>query len=214
MSQDSCKLILITNRGETPLSEYLDFIRICAESGVTSIQLREKTATPEFLCEFGSKLIEVLAPFKIPLVINDHTNFAVQLNADGVHLGQTDGDPRQARTFLGKDKIIGWTIETEEQLEQANQLPLTYTAVGPIFPTKSKQDVKTIWGLTGLSKLVKKSKHPINAIGGINVQNARDVMETGVSGIAIIGAIHKAKDPQQIIQQLRQIIDETMGESV
>ena len=204
--QNSYKLILITNRGDTPLSEYLSFIKICAESGVTSVQLREKNATLESLLEFGYCLKEILEPLKVPLIINDHINLAPQLQADGVHLGQTDGDPRQARAILGKDKIIGWTIETEEQLEQANQLPLTYSAVGAIFPSRTKHDIK-VWGLSELSKLAKKSKHPLNAIGGITTQNVRHVMETGVAGISVIGTLHEAKDPAEVARTLRHMID-------
>jgi thiamine-phosphate pyrophosphorylase len=213
MHKNSCKLILITNRSETSLPEYLSFIKICAESGITAVQLREKNASPEFLLEFGSHLKEILSPLQIPLIINDNMKLAIDLKASGIHLGQTDGDPNQTRMILGGHKIIGLSIETMAELYRSHHCPIDYVAASAVFPTTHKQDVKTLWGLERLSMLVKASKHPVVAIGGIDLSNAKIVMETGVSGIAIIGVLHQAKDPRQVTKQLRQIVDETvMGE--
>lgn len=210
MKKNPYKIILVTNRNKTPLSDYLDFIRICAESGITAVQLREKNVGADFLLEFGHSLKRILLPLNIPLIVNDSINLAVQLNADGVHLGQTDGNPCQARTILGEDKIIGLSIETVEEIYKSHNFSVSYVAASAIFPTQNKQNVKTLWGLDGLSNLVKLSKHPVVAIGGINPSNAEKVIETGVAGIAIIGALHNAKNPQAITRQLRQIIDETV----
>jgi thiamine-phosphate pyrophosphorylase len=206
------RLILVTNRGKTPLSEYLDFIKICAESGITAVQLREKNGDREFILEFGHSLKKILDPLQIPLIINDSTDLAVQLQADGVHLGQADGDPFNARTVLSKDQIIGLSIETTAELLQADSLPVDYVAASAVFATSTKQNTKTLWGLEGLVTFVEQSKHPVVAIGGINFSNVHKVMETGVCGIAVIGVLHQARNPGLATRALRQIIDGALVE--
>ena len=201
------KLMLVTNRQHTPINDYLAFIEVCANAGVTSVQLREKNQTPEALLEFGEKLKHILDPLSIPLIVNDDVELAFKLDASGVHLGQTDGNPERARALLGPDKIIGVSIDTEDNLLSANQLPIDYVGIGAIFPTNNKNNVATIWGTQRLSQLSSQSKHPIIGIGGINESNAAEVLIAGACGIAIIGALHDANDPKLTTQNLRHIID-------
>ncbi len=201
------KLMLITHRRNTPLDEYLSFIKICAASGITSVQLREKHLSFPELLDFGKQLQKTLRPFLIPLIINDFPELALVLDADGVHLGQTDGDVRATRRLLGGDKIIGLTVDSLNQLHVANTLPIDYVGVGAIFPTQNKVDVAMTWGSDGLKPLSSLSKHPIIAIGGIIDSNVNDVMQAGAQGIAAIGAFHDASDPASITRTLRNIID-------
>jgi thiamine-phosphate pyrophosphorylase len=208
--QDPLRLILVTHRQQTPLPEYLEFIRLCVASGITAVQLREKNATPEFLYEFGLPLKRTLSEFQVPLIINDYLQVAQALDAEGVHLGQTDGDSVHVRATLGEEKIIGLSIESSKQLHQANLLPISYVAASAVFASRNKSDTKTLWGLTGLSEFVKKSKHPVVAIGGINHTNAHDALKTGIAGIAVIDAIHQASAPDLAVRALRQMIDESM----
>ena len=210
MKTSFLKLMLITHRGNTPLDEYLSFVTACAASGITSVQLREKHLSPIDLLEFGKRLQETLRPFSIPLIINDHPDLALALDAEGVHLGQTDGDVRAARQLLGQDKRIGLTIGSLDQLHAANALPVDYVGLSAIFPTQNKANVPTPWGCEGLKHLAALSTHPIIAVGGITTANAHDVMRAGVEGIAAIGAFHDADDPARTTQALRAIID---GES-
>jgi len=207
MKADYYKLILVTDRKNTPLDEYLEFIKICAAAGVTSVQLREKNATPEFLLLFGKKLKTLLTPLNIPLIINDQVQLAFDLDADGVHLGQEDGDPTSARKILGPNKIIGFSVYSQQDLTAANSLPINYLGVGAIFNTSSKKDVPAVLGVTRLKEIATNAQHPIVGIGGINTENADSVMQAGANGIAIINAIHSAKDPAKIIRKLRTIID-------
>jgi thiamine-phosphate pyrophosphorylase len=200
------KLMLVTNRQKTPIDDYLEFIKTCSKAGITSVQLREKNQTPEALLEFGKKLKHILDPLQIPLIVNDNIELALKLNASGVHLGQTDGDPELARALLGPNKIIGVSIDTEENLIRANQLPIDYVGIGAIFPTANKHNVATIWGTQGLSQLSSRSKHPIIGIGGINESNAAEILSSGACGIAVIGALHDAEDPTITTQNLRHII--------
>lgn len=201
------KLMLVTNRQQTPIDDYLQFIKTCAHAGITSVQLREKNQAPEALLEFGEKLKHILDPLQIPLIVNDDIELALMLNASGVHLGQTDGNPERARALLGPDKIIGVSIDTEDNLMRANQLPIDYVGIGAIFPTSNKNNVATIWGVHGLSQLAPHSKHPIIGIGGINESNAPEVLASGACGIAVIGALHDAEDATLTTHNLRHIID-------
>lgn len=208
------RLMLVTHRQSTPLEEYLDFVQSCASAGITSVQLREKNASFEALLTFGKALQGILAPLNIPLIINDNIELAKMLNAHGVHLGQSDNHPSHARLTLGDDKQIGQSIDTEAQLKTANTLPLNYVGVGAIFPTQSKPNINTLWGLANLKALVPKSKHPVVAIGGITEHNINDVLSCGVDGVAVIGAIHHAKQPKDITHRLRQHINNGVKQHV
>ncbi|WP_218938888.1 thiamine phosphate synthase [Wolbachia endosymbiont of Ctenocephalides felis wCfeT] len=204
------KLMLITQLNGTDIDSYLEFIKGCAEGGITSLQLRDKHASMEFLFEFGCKLKSVLAPFNIPLIINDNVELAYKIDADGVHLGQSDGNPKKARKLLGINKIIGLSIESLDKLERVNNLDIeiTYIAASAVFATKTKSNIKTVWGIDGLKKVVALSKYPVVAIGGINKKNAAQVINAGASGIAVVSAIHEASNPQKEVQQLCNIINE------
>ena len=184
------KRMLVTHKLHHPLLPYLDFIRTSIASGVTSVQLREKTLSRDELLAFGQALQDILIPLHIPLIINDHVDIALALQADGVHLGQQDMHPSEARKILGDKVLIGWSVDTEAQLHIANTLPIDYVGIGAIFPTKHKSDITTIWGLDGLARAAHISKHPIVAIGGIEMHNIPDILAAGADGIAGIGLFH------------------------
>jgi thiamine-phosphate pyrophosphorylase len=210
MKNQFYKLCLVTNKGNNHEDQYLNFIKICAKSGISSVQLREKNTPYESLLKFGKMLKETLAPFNIPLIINDNLDLALELDADGVHLGQEDGNIAAARNILGPDKIIGISINSLDQLYAANLLPVNYVGCGAIFPTKNKIDVSTIWGIEGLKQLSTLSKHPVVAIGGIDESNASEVISAGANGIAAIGVFHDVLDPESTTKNLYNIIN--MGE--
>ncbi len=200
------KLTLVTNKSNKFLDNYLEFVSICAESGITLVQLREKNLSYEDLLEFGGQLKSLLGKFLIPLIVNDYTELAYQLDVDGVHLGQSDENVIEARRKLGTDKIIGLTVDSIEQLCVANTLPINYVGIGAIFSTNNKINVPGIWGANGLEKIAQLSKHPIIAIGGISETNAHAVMKAGANGIAAIEAFHEARDPSATTKNLRNIV--------
>jgi len=206
------KLALVTHRQQTPLPEYLDFIKRCALSGITALQLREKEASLPFLLEFGTRLKEILTPLHIPLIVNDNVELAQQLDAGGVHLGQKDGDPLYARELLGPNKIIGLSIEHRDELNAANRLEgRLYVAASSVFATKNKHNLKTIWGISGLQTLVQHSAHPVVAIGGINDTNLPEILNAGAVGIAVIGIIHDSPHPEKTTKELRTILDKHLN---
>lgn len=188
---DICKFILVTD--ETKIidaDQYLHHIKLCIQAGVTCVQLRAKKS---HVFTFAQKIKKILDQSSIPLIVNDSVSLALDLDAAGVHLGPDDADPKEARAKLGKDAIIGISIYSLADLNQANQLRgiIDYVGVGPIFATKNKADITTTWGLEGLRAACRQTKFPVVAIGGITKSNVSDVVNVGAAGIAAIGAFHQ-----------------------
>lgn len=178
-----------------------------AACGVTHVQLRDKhVSTPEMI-KLGKSLQAILKPQGIPLIINDRLDIALSINADGVHLGQSDMPYREARSLLGKDKIIGLTVETTEQASLANQWAVDYIGVGPIFTTQTKLDAPLPMKIEGLKEISWLTHHPIIAVGGIDLTNIHQVLTTNIAGIAVSAAINKAEKPIEVSQQLRQCLN-------
>ena len=202
MSKSPFSLHLLTHY-KAPTDKYLSFIDTCAQAGITHLQLRQKDWSFTNLKAFGLDLQNILKKYNIPLIINDNLKLAIALDAHGIHLGQNDTDVNAVRQILGLNKIIGLSIENLQQLEFANSLnTIDYVAASAIFPSKSKLNLKTFWGINGLQQFCKISKHPIIAIGGINHKNIHKVRETSINGIAIISAIHEATNPKEYIYNL------------
>lgn len=197
----SLKLCLLTNIESTSFDQYKKFLISAIRGGVTSIQLREKNLAYDELKSLALSIHALLKPHQIPLIINDHVDLAKEIDAEGVHLGQSDVSPVYARNILGQDKIIGLSVESWDELEKANQLNcIDYIAASAVFKSKTKTNCRTIWGLNGLKEIVKKSIHPVVAIGGIDGSNMSEVMKSGVTGVAVVSAIHAHKDPEAIIR--------------
>jgi thiamine-phosphate pyrophosphorylase len=210
MITDQLKLCLVTHFTAETFPQYQDFILTVARSGITAVQLRIKNCSTQLFIEYAYRLKSLLAPLNIPLIINDQVAIAVAVDAAGVHIGQGDMTPARARELLGPDKIIGWSVENMEQLHAANALTcIDYIGASAVFPSTTKLDCKTIWGLTGLKELTAQSKHPVIAIGGINVTNVAQVIAHGAHGVAVISAIHQHPQPAVITQQILQQINQT-----
>ncbi len=201
--------MLVTNQSCLHDHRYLDFVETCIRGGVSSVQLRIKNQAQDRVEAFGRKLLKLLKADNIPLIINDDVSLCLKLGVDGVHLGQSDGDIGQARQILGTGKIIGLTVDSFEQLEIANKLPIDYVGIGAIFPTNNKPDIVNIWGIKGLREVIELSKHPVVAIGGIDQNNIDLIVQTGVSGIAAIGAFHDSPDP---VTTTKRLIQAMIGE--
>lgn len=165
--------------------------------GVNYVQLREKNLATKDILAIGRRLKPLLKRHQIPFIINDRVDIAQALDADGVHLGQDDMPYQQARRLLGKDKIIGLTVETSQQALAANQWDVDYIGIGPIFATITKLDAPEPLGISGLKAISTLSRHSMIAIGGINTINLQQVLTVGVQGVAVVSAICSAHDPRQ-----------------
>lgn len=202
-AHNTIQIHLLTNAQVFPDDNYISFIDVCAKSGITHLQLRQKNWAYSDLLSFGRELKAILSSYDVRLIINDDFKLMLELDADGIHLGQSDSNPKLVRQEVGKDKIIGLSIESMNELLLANQLDcLDYVAASSVFPTDTKKNLNTIWGIDGLPLFCQQSRHPVIAIGGINLTNVGQVYSAGITGIALISAIHEAANPSLYIQNL------------
>lgn len=200
---------LVTDRPLCLHHQLEEVVRLSASGGVSLVQLREKeTSSREFL-RLAIHLKKILTPFQIPLLINDRVDLCLASGADGVHLGQSDLPWLEARKLLGKNAIIGLSIETKEDWESLNREhsnpSLDYLAVSPVFNTPTKTNTKQALGLAGVRWLKENTKLPVVAIGGINIGNAKEVIQAGADMIAVVSAICSAKDPKEATLSLRNL---------
>jgi thiamine-phosphate pyrophosphorylase len=201
-------LYLVTDRQLAGPRRLEELVRAAVRGGVTAVQLREKECSTREFVELARRLKASLAPAGIPLIINDRVDVALAAGADGVHLGQSDMAYRDARALLGPDAIVGLSVETAAQSDEAQSLDADYLGVSPIFPTLTKTDTPAAWGIEGLAALREASRHVLVAIGGINAANVAEVMNAGADGIAVVSAICAACDPEDAARQLRRVVDE------
>ena len=194
-SKENLKLYLVTDRALAGGRDIENIVKSAVKGGVTMVQLREKDIATSDFVKIGNSLKKALEGSGVPFVINDRVDVALACDADGVHIGQSDMPYETARKLLGKDKIIGLSVENMQQVIDANALDVDYIGVSPVFSTPTKTDTAEPFGLEGLQKVAEISKHPIVAIGGINASNAADVMKAGADGIAVVSAIVAAQDP-------------------
>jgi thiamine-phosphate pyrophosphorylase len=188
-------LYLVTDRRLAGPRSLPALVAAAVRGGVTAVQLREKEcATREFV-ELARALKLLLAPLRVPLIVNDRVDVALAAGADGVHVGQSDLHCCDVRRLLGPSAIIGLSVEN---LEQAADAPADadYLAVSPLFSTPTKTDAASEWGLAGLAALRRASRRPLIAIGGIHPGNAASVIASGADGIAVVSAICAASDPE------------------
>lgn len=176
------------------------------QGGVTMVQVREKHGDIRAFIERALIVKTILRNTGVPLIINDRVDVALAIDADGVHLGQSDMPVGMARRLLGANKIIGLSVETDEQLAQANALPIDYIGLSAIFATSTKTDISKHWGIEGLKRALSITSLPIVAIGGINESNIPQLCATGVHGIALVSAICHTHDPKAATVHLRHLI--------
>ncbi|GEA50254.1 thiamine-phosphate synthase [Vibrio inusitatus NBRC 102082] len=170
--------------------------------GVTMVQIREKHGDVRAFIERAKAVKSVMQESGVPLIINDRVDVALAVDACGVHLGQSDMSVEDARRLLGDDKLLGLSVESEEQLLEAQSFAVDYLGVSAIFATPTKTNTVKHWGIESLTKAVKLSNKPLVAIGGINDSNIKSVVGTGVDGIALVSAISAASDPTQASKDL------------
>ena len=200
------KLCLVADSEAAGRKNILSVIKEATDEGVTLVQLRGKgLGTREFL-ELTLKTSEFLREKSIPLIINDRIEIALSCDAAGVHLGPQDLPLFYARKILGGNKLIGITVNTVKEAGEAETGGADYLGVGPVFFTATKKELKPLLGLEGLKAVREKVKIPILAIGGINPDNAGDVIATGVEGIAVVSTILAAEDARKATRELVEAI--------
>lgn len=205
--KDYLKLYLVTDR-ELSLGRSLEeVVTEAVRGGVTVVQLREKEASTGEFIELARRLMNLLKPLDIPLIINDRVDVALAVDADGVHIGQSDMSYEDARRLLGPDKIIGLSVESFEDIEAANSLDVDYIGISPVYGTPTKTDTAEPFGLEGLRMAVELSVHPTVAIGGMNASTIGEVMAAGTDGVAVVSAICSAENIRKATSELKVIVD-------
>ena len=188
------KLCLVADAEAAGHRDLVSIIREAAEAGATLVQLRgKKLETRQFL-DMAFRASNVLKHLGIPLIINDRIDIALSCEADGIHLGQEDLPLPYARKILGGNRIIGISVNTTKEAEEAESGGADYIGVGPIFDTSSKDELRTILGIKGLRSIRQRVKIPILAIGGLTAGTAKEVLSSGADGIAVISAIIGAEN--------------------
>ena len=204
--KQALKLYLVTDRELSLRRSLEEVVSEAVAGGVTMVQLREKDAATGEFVELGRRLMSLLKPLGVPLIINDRVDVALAVDADGVHIGQSDMSYTDARRLLGPDKIIGLSVENFEDLEAANKLDVDYIGISPVYGTPTKTDTAEPFGLEGLRKAVEMSVHPTVAIGGMNTATIGDVIDAGADGVAVVSAICSAKSPRNAATELAAIV--------
>lgn len=196
----------------TPQISYAEGIRMALEGGCRWIQLRMKDAPAEEIIACAEEVLPLCRRHGAKFLLDDHVELVRQLGADGVHLGKNDMPVDESRKILGPDIIIGGTANTIEDIIRLHKQGADYIGCGPFRFTTTKKNLSPILGLDGYKSIVLKMKElgidlPIVAIGGITVEDIPAVMGTGVSGIALSGAILGAPDPVEMTARIIETID-------
>ena len=193
-----------------------ELARLVAQGGATLVQLRDKRGDTRSMVERARAIKAALAPFGVPLVINDRVDVALAAGADGAHVGQDDMAVADARRLLGRDAIIGLSVKTAAQAEAAPIDLLHYVGIGGVFATTSKDNPDPPIGPTGLARIAavfhRRAPHfPLCGIAGIDATNAAEVIAAGADGVAVISALSLKSDPQAAARELRSIVDTAIG---
>ena len=189
-------------------------IKQAIAGGATIIQYRDKKNRDETFIVQASKLQPTAAAYHIPFIINDRYWLVEAIGADGLHIGQSDGDPRHIRACLGYQMILGFSITNLEQIRAIPPGAVDYCGVGPIFSTSSKNDCDPVLGIADTHHICRKLPYPVIGIGGIGMENIAQVMQAGCQGAAMISAIYGAADIKVATRKLRQLIDQNLTQAL
>lgn len=205
------RLYLVTDRNCLKSKTLEQAVEQAILGGVTLVQLREKTLNSRDFYEQALRIRSICQSYQVPLLINDRVDIAQAVDADGVHLGQSDLPAKVARQILGKDKLIGVSARTVEQATQAQADGADYLGVGAMFTTSTKDDAKAI--TVGTVKAIRQAVHlPIVAIGGINhttlptLQHDLQSAQTSIDGVAMVSAILGQNDIKLASQHLKNML--------
>lgn len=208
MKQLNTKLYFITDSTNYSEAEFLFRVEEALKGGATLMQLREKEKTTREYIELAKKVHSITKRYNVPLIIDDRVDVALVIEAEGVHVGQSDMPVYLARKLMGKDKIVGATTKTVPQAVEAYKQGADYLGVGAIFSTTTK--VKTILTSTDTLKDICKSVPiPVNAIGGLNKGNVDILKGIPIAGICVVSAIMKAEnvkyETEMLLEKIRRM---------
>lgn len=212
MKKVDYSLYVVTDTGLVKNHSLEEIVRLAIKGGATIVQYRKKNAPFETMIEETTMLHRITKAAGVPLIINDNVQVALQVGAEGVHVGQNDMPAKTVRELIGPGKILGVSVKTLDEALKAVADGANYLGVGTIFGTRTKRDAGKPTGLEPLKEIARSVDIPTVGIGGIDADNARSVIACGVAGIAVISAIFGAEDPEAAARNLRIIVEETRRE--
>ena len=199
-------LYLVTDNGLCAERGLAETVTAAIAGGVTMIQYRAKDRDLQSALREAARLADLAKQAGVPLIINDRLDIALAVDAEGLHVGQSDMPPDIARRLLGADKILGISVSRSAEIDMIDPAVVDYVGVGPIFPTASKSDAATPLGLEKFAQLRPRIPLPAVAIGGIGLEQAGNVIQAGADGIAVVSAICGTADPAASARHLKQAI--------
>ena len=195
---------LVTDSRNKTEEEFLNVIEEAIKGGTTVVQLREKTASTKDFYGLALKVKEITRKYGVPLLINDRIDIALAIDSEGVHIGQDDMPADVAREIIGEDRILGVSASTVEEAKKAEMDGADYIGSGAIFPTSTKDDADSV-SKEELKEIADSVSIPVVAIGGINLENASSIKDTGIAGFSVVSAIMNAESPKDASKSLKEI---------
>ena len=208
-AEEYMRLYAVTDRHWLDGRRLIDVVRESLDGGVTMVQLREKTLEEGKFLEEAKELQALCRERGVPFLVNDNVEIAREMNADGVHVGQSDMEALDVRAILGPDKILGVSAQTVEQAVLAEKHGADYLGVGAVFPTGSKDDADDV-SYDTLKAICQAVSIPVVAIGGITQQNVEKLAGSGICGVAVISAIYGAGDIEGAARELKEAVRATV----
>lgn len=189
-------------------------IRAAIKGGADCIQLREKDYTGRQLLEAGLLLRRITAEAGVRLIVNDRIDVARAVDADGVHLGQSDLPLQAAREMLAPGKIVGISTHNVQEAVEAERMGADYIGLGPMKPTTTKLDTEPVVGPSGVQEVRRHVRLPIVAIGGIKAEDVAEIIRSGANSVAVVSAVIAADDVEAAAKRIRSIVDQERGARV
>ena len=205
MKNVELSLYLVTDNSDD-VEKFLNTIEEGIKGGVTVVQIREKTADTLEFYNLALKVKEITTKYDVPLIINDRVDVALAIDADGVHVGQSDMPCSVTRRLIGEDKILGVSADTIEEAKKAEKDGADYIGTGAVFPTATKDDAPKITK-KDLKEIVDSINIPVVAIGGITLENASQLNDTGIAGLSVVSAIMSSENPKESSEKLLNIFN-------
>jgi thiamine-phosphate pyrophosphorylase len=207
MSWTIPRLYAIVDPAQTNGRSPVELAGLLLDAGVRLIQYRSKQATSRELLEISQQIAERARKAGAIFIVNDRADVALAADADGVHLGQDDLPPDLARKVLKPGKWIGYSTHNLDQVIEAERASTDYIAIGPVFPTHSKENPDPVVGLEGLRQARRATRKALVAIGGITVANVRSVIDAGADSVAVISDLVGAQDVRARAQEFLKAIN-------
>jgi thiamine-phosphate pyrophosphorylase len=199
-------LYVVTDEGLSNGLSHTQIAEICCRGGADIIQLRDKETDDVTFLRYAREIRRICEKFGTTFIVNDRFDIALECCSDGVHLGQSDMGIGDARSKSPAGFILGCSVGNVEEAMKAERDGADYVALSPVFDTKSKADATPGHGLEMLSRIKSAVNIPVYAIGGINMENAKSVVEAGADGICVISAVVSQDDPRSATESLKRII--------